>query len=62
MLWLYVLIGIAVIVGAAALFDRTAAGKRVRAQGGINLDHSRPAAKGGPGYSPPTDGGGSTGM
>jgi hypothetical protein len=62
MFWLFVLVGVAVVLAAAAAFDRTRAGKRLRAQGGFNLDNSRPAQHGGPGYTPPTEGTGGSSL
>lgn len=41
MLWLYVVIGIAVVLAAAAVFDRTAVGKRRRARGGTPVAEIR---------------------
>jgi ribose/xylose/arabinose/galactoside ABC-type transport system permease subunit len=56
------LLFMAVVMVAAAIFDRTRAGKRLRAQGGFNLDNSRPAQHGGPGYTPPTEGTGGSSL
>jgi hypothetical protein len=41
MLWLYVVIGMAVVLAAAAVFDRTARGKRRVAQGDTPLREIR---------------------
>lgn len=62
MFWLFVLVGVAVVLAAAAAFDRTRAGKRLRNQGGLTLHPSRRSGQGSTEYPPPTDVSGMNGL
>jgi ribose/xylose/arabinose/galactoside ABC-type transport system permease subunit len=56
------LLFMAVVMVAAAIFDRTRAGKRLRAQGGFTLHPSRRSGQGSTEYPPPTDVSGMNGL